>query len=341
MTNFILIMIKPLSRYLMLLLIVSFGNCRQDFSITADYKEIPIVYGLLSAVDSIHYLRIHKIYLDKNTSALIQAQNPDSIYYPDILDVNIIELETGRRIKLDRIDGDTAGLKKDSGIFAGSPNILYRYIDSVRPRYTYHLTIENLQSGLVASATTPIVKPFTSLIPNKKYRIYWSDIPNEVITFSWQNAENSAVYEMDIEFFYYEVPKGTKDTVLRSLRWNLFKNKFTYNQTPGFIIQQPYRTEQFFQYIGSHLENDPKTDKIPAYVKFYLTAGGIVLGEYISNQIVKNGITGAMASPEYTNIENGAGFFSSRITLEYKNPLVSETFETLVSGQFTRHIKFK
>jgi hypothetical protein len=342
MINFISDMGRLFFNYVILMSFAfSFGGCKQDFVITADYKEIPVIYGLLSARDSIHYIRIQKIYLDKNTNALIQAQNADSIYYPNILDVNVTELETGRRMKLNRINGDTIGLIKNTGIFANTPNILYRFMDSVRPRYTYHLTIENLETGLVASATTGIVKPFIGLVPNEDYRIYWSDIPNEAITFSWRNAENAALYEMDIEFFYYEVPKGSKDTVLNSLRWNLFLNKFTYNQTPGFVITQTYRTEQFFQYIGSHIENNPKTDKIPVYVKFYLTAGGNILGEYISNQIVKNGFTGAMVSPYYTNIENGAGLFSSRFTLEYTNPLVSETFETLVSGEFTRHIKFK
>src|SRR5947209_3608613 len=102
------------------------SGCKKDFDITANYKEIPIVYGLLNAQEFTHYVRIQKGYLiDGN--ALIAAGVADSIYYPDVLTVKLKAQPNGSIYNLTRIDGNTVGLPKDSGIFANSPNILYTF----------------------------------------------------------------------------------------------------------------------------------------------------------------------------------------------------------------------
>ena len=46
--------------FIAVLLITLFTGCKQDFDITADYIEVPVVYGLLNQQDDTSYIRIQK-----------------------------------------------------------------------------------------------------------------------------------------------------------------------------------------------------------------------------------------------------------------------------------------
>ena len=61
-----------------------FNSCSNDFDLVDTWKDIPIVYGLLNVNDSVQYIRVEKAFLDEETSALVIAQEPDSLYYGNI-----------------------------------------------------------------------------------------------------------------------------------------------------------------------------------------------------------------------------------------------------------------
>src|SRR5579871_1777569 len=96
-----------------------YQSCSTTFNSAAPYKNITIVYGLLSLSDTATYIKIEKAYLDQNGNALVEAQNPDSIYYPqetvnatlEAYDVNGSLVNT---TTLNRVDGATQGLNKDT-----------------------------------------------------------------------------------------------------------------------------------------------------------------------------------------------------------------------------------
>lgn len=315
--------------------------CKQNFRVTADYKEIPIVYGLLDQTDSIHYIRIQKAFLDQNTSAILQSSVPDSIYYPDILEVSIKELETDHVFNLSRINGDTIGILKEKGLFAQSPNILYRFSGILDPDRTYQLNILNTVTGLQVSSETDLVGKFKSIIPNPSYLIYWSDIVDQIISLSWKSADNAKVYQLSMDFVYKEIQNGTTDTVIKEVNWSIFNNRILYTEFSDYIFSFEFRTERFFQYMGTQIPENPNVSRIADFGRFHLTAGGNSLGDLIAHQYVQNGLTGAMASPEYTNIKNGNGIFSSRYQLIIENPFTSETHESLKNSVYTRHLGFK
>ena len=77
-----------------LILITGFvflSSCSNEIDINADFREIPIVHGLLNVEDSVHYLRIQRAFIDENTSALTLAQDANQIYYGDQLEVYVDE----------------------------------------------------------------------------------------------------------------------------------------------------------------------------------------------------------------------------------------------------------
>jgi len=61
-------------------LLTVFSSCKTDFSLTGDYEEKPLIYGLLDPNESVQLFRIQKAFLGEE-SAFIMAQSPDSSYF--------------------------------------------------------------------------------------------------------------------------------------------------------------------------------------------------------------------------------------------------------------------
>src|SRR5437763_8212539 len=113
-----------------IILSVLYASCSTDFNVTTTWKDITIVYGLLDASDTAQYIKVGKAFLDPSTNALTIAQNPDSLYYKE-LNVALYDNITGTTIQLEKVDGNLEGLVKDTGIFANSPNTLYKTTQSL------------------------------------------------------------------------------------------------------------------------------------------------------------------------------------------------------------------
>ena len=92
----------------------------------SDWKSIPVVYGLINAQDTAHYIRVEKAFLDPNVSGPELARIPDSLYYDNIQ----VQIErTGSSedtYTLNRVDGNLEGFVREDGLFAKSPNYLYK-----------------------------------------------------------------------------------------------------------------------------------------------------------------------------------------------------------------------
>jgi hypothetical protein len=156
---------------LITVLLFTISGCKQDFDITSDYKEVTVVYGLLNARETTHYIRIQKGYLIEG-NASVAAGISDSIYYPaNVISAKIIPYlngsASGSEINLTRVNGNDIGLPKETGAFASDSNILYRFTGTLDPNKTYKLTITNNESGEVIYSETALVKDFEI---NKPYQ---------------------------------------------------------------------------------------------------------------------------------------------------------------------------
>ena len=84
--------------------------CSEDFTVSAPYKDITVVYGILNAADSAHYIRIQKGFMDENKSAIQISKEPDSSYYKSI-NVTMLEYTPNavNVLSLNRVDLDAEG----------------------------------------------------------------------------------------------------------------------------------------------------------------------------------------------------------------------------------------
>ena len=90
---------KKLFVYLSLVAgLVGFNACSTDVDLYANYKDIPVIYGLLNTSEDTNYVRINRAFSGSNEShinALNVALIADSCNYPGKLNAYIVEYKQG------------------------------------------------------------------------------------------------------------------------------------------------------------------------------------------------------------------------------------------------------
>ncbi len=325
-----------------------FNSCSTDFDLTAKYKEVMVVYGLLNIQDTEHYIRIEKAFLDESTSALLISQNPDSIYYEPGLEVIIRQLNSSGGedgvLYLERVNGDTLGMPKDSGIFANSPNILYRFKtpDSLKEDHSYQLEINNPATGKSVRSQTPLVNDFQFLFPSSTTP--WNPASPTPLTVQWRSAKNGKVYDLIVRFHYEEWDKVTPN--IRDPKFIdlvLARNIEAPNLEGGSNIQLPLSGEAFYLAVKSKIPVNPLVNRevvFPTF-DFLVNVGGEELYNYIRVNQSQLGITSQSAVTTYTNIENGLGIFSSRyFKVQSGIDMHPNGIDTLACGHITLGLGF-
>ena len=153
--------------FLILLTFLALTGCKTDFEVTAPYKETMVIYGQLNPVDHIQCVRISKAFLGEG-NALIMAQQQDSIYYSDSLDVKMeryldnVLMESHSLVKVDTIS-------KDAGTFSYPHQVFYAYTNPVHTDGSiYKITVKNTKSGFSATSSTHVIDSFPINSPTNK-----------------------------------------------------------------------------------------------------------------------------------------------------------------------------
>jgi len=322
--------------YLLFAIIGICSSCSNDLDIAAEYQETTVVYGLLNQADTVHYVQVFKGFLDENTNALHIAQIPDSIYYDDSLEVKVKLDEGSQTFFLEKIDAAQMGMSRNEGIFIDSPNYVYRFTGILNENAIYNLTITNKRTHHVVIAQTPIVKDFEIIRPAEPFPIdLATSSPNDI---QWRAAENAKVYQCLMRFFYEEWNRNTPSNVdTLFIDWLIFNN-FTDN-----VLVYKFDGTEFLAFLGTQLQADLDINRraLADSVEFRFFVGAADLYEYIRVSGSQSGITSLQVKPEYTNVTNGLGIFSSRYSKTVYNIRLSDrSLDSLTCGRFTRDLNF-
>lgn len=326
---------KKLKLLLATLLLISsaslFVSCETDIDVTAEWKDITIVYGLLSQNDSVHYLKINKAFLGDGNS-IEYAKESDSLSYFGNLDVTITEVSEDGATRTFHFD--TVTVQKEPGLFA-ERQLVYKSVfdmpadltdnnNSNDKTYEYKLLIVNKVTGKEIKSETILVKDFSIQTPRTGQPTidYLIDNPAQV---KWKSAENARRYDVYIRFWFEEV-FNTTDTIDRYIDWNLGSIKSnTLNGGEELIIQ--YKPTAIYD-IGNSLipytdaqKENSVTSRLTNIVEYTIVASGDELSTYIDVNGPTSGII--QDRPEYTNIDNGLGLFSARFVK--KSPIMVGT----------------
>ena len=289
---------------LLLSLILFFGACETDFDIDAEWKEITIVYGLLDQLDTNHYFRINKAFLGGNALEVVKIE--DSSSYKNDLEVVLEGWNAGSLMQ--SINCDTTTISdKDTGMWYNPYMVVYKGEGMLNENYEYRLFIKNTVSGKEITAETKVVQDFSILRPYAGGKATFN--PGYTTKFSWKSAENGMRYEPLIRFNYFEVPNGTTDTIPKFMLWPQ-GTQFATNSSGSEELEIYVSGDAFYENLDRKLDKTFVGHRLAGLVDYVISVAGVEYDTYMK----VNGPSFSLVQdrPEYTNIENGYGLFSSR-----------------------------
>ena len=312
---------------------IVFTACETDFDVNAEWEEVTVVYGLLDAGDEnkTQKIKISKTFLGE-MAAPQMAQYADSINFDSgELAVKVIRLKNNG--DSDTIILDEVPTTRSSGIFNNSI-MMYTFENedkflsdklSTSENYEYMLSVKNNITGNEVSSATNIVSNFNfdmgagfpfgfieTWIPGNSSATKFS---STVVT--WGNSNDNGVqYQIDLIFNYQE-NNIDKDLI------------YTTSVLEG-TSQFAFEGEKFFNFLKKELVKDPLIERKFIDIDLVMTVGSEDLKTY---RIINEEITGIVQErPQFTNVNNGIGLFSSRFSKTRKGfDIADRTIDYLVS----------
>ena len=331
-------------RLFLFFLIISITSCKTDVDINAPYKDVSIVYGILDPNDSIHYIKINKSFAGQADVKDMAKVRDSSEYNPKDLVVEIMEIGgLNRKFTLK----DTLIGNKELGYFYGPESILY-YFKTTQPLnnsggVSYSLKIRNNSLNKEISATTKLVKPFIieSPGPTAEKKISFADdkgLLNFPTKVKWKSATYARRYDIKMVFNYFEITSNGDTIVPKPIEW-ISKGIKSSSPNGNESMEAEFTGLEFYSKIMNEIPDDAQVKRLAYSLDFYIYAAGEDLSTYIEVTEPSKGLV--QDKPEYSNLKNAFGIFSSRSNQKVLNKgLSAGTARFLKVSDYTRSKNF-
>lgn len=321
-----------------------FVSCSTDIDLMADYKEIPVVYGLLDANADTNFIKITRVFYVQG-DAYQMAQNPDSSNYPGKLDVRLVEYCNNDSIREIVLDTITIHDKQPGTFYAPNQKLYYTTEplgkNSSSKQYSYRLKavlpdrVLTTKADLVGSNSFDV----QSLALNFSKQ-YFDAVPRHFLFFP---AVKGAIYQVSFSFTFLEQREPDGDSVPRTMTWDIgtYMDDYYSLHMDGDAYIILYRPELFYQKLKEFVGDDTTLVDVRRYIDDFpaevtIVAGGEKLRQYVYNNNTESGFS--QGDNEFSLIDGGYGVFSSRMTMSRKVRLGGETVPELVA---MTHWRFK
>jgi len=336
------------------------ASCNNDLEITADWKDVPVVYGILNAQDTVHHVKLNRAFLGQG-DVMMMAQEFDSLYYnEEKTGLRLVEYRStaGQFVETKSIEMQpTDEFVKPEGIFSSPAQIVYKTTEQLDHNKFY--TAEVYDKGVdsvIASNTVPIdvLGSLQMIKPNSYSPLNF--VPNSYVSKAeWRSVEGGKLYELKIRFHYVEQQiADLSDTVHKYIDW-VFAYRQSSGTTGGESMGITIDAEQFLNFLAVNIQEDPDVYRQVAGMKGVHGASGfsithscmdftlLVAGEELSTYILLNENSGSIVTerPEYTTIENGLGILSSRTSDFIEGVKINNlSNDEITINDITKHLNF-
>ncbi|NOT36245.1 MAG: DUF4249 family protein [Saprospiraceae bacterium] len=317
-----------------LVFVIGLSSCSEDFQLTEPYKDIPVVYGFLKNFDTAQYIRVERLFVNEDISAIELAKNVDSIYYQNAV-VKLNNLTTNKSYTLKKVNMIDEGYARDSGNFATRPNYMYKILTSelnLINNHIFKLTINRGDGKPEVSSTITLLDSTSFSSPPKEDREI-TLLPNSFSSFAWREIKNAGIYNFELNVLITEKNKVTNTIENKVLNWKLGKDLI--NRSVGF------KNEEFYIFLKENLEKDSKYERILKGVELILLSAGKELKTFNDIRNANTGITASQEIPRYTNLSEGFGLFTNVYQLKKFYTLDLLTLEALTTNEHTSQLGFK
>lgn len=315
-----------------------FTTCSTELDLLDDWKETTVVYGLIDQTQQKQYIRIQKAFLGPN-NAYDMAQQYDSINYINQLDVRVERLQpNGNLVDFVQFQPDTF-YNKQPGDFYAPMYVIYSAQQTpswYTGNYTYRLVVNNASTGNTVTSTTRVIGGFNITSPNFQTIGFASNNVNYKVEIKWQSAANAQFYQLAMVMHYTEVLFNSTVRQRATNQW-VIGGIASPSGTTGEQIK--FDPESFYRFVAGQIaQNDSVVERRCDSVRFYVYAGGKELDDYMRI----NGPSSSLAQerPQYTNIENGIGVFSSRTVTTRAYTITNQSLDSLSRGRYTCRLRF-
>jgi hypothetical protein len=296
--------------FLILPLLLFTWSCEENFDVNAPYKDITIVFGLLDPAEDTVFLKINKAFLGDG-NVMEMAKIEDSSIYVNGLQATIEEWENGDFIKSYTLDTITIN-NKEEGTFYNPYQIIY--FTTYEPVTSREYRLKVIVNSKEITAKTNLINDFNISKPNAGSASVQFSKGNEG-TIEWKSAEYGKRYEVVIRIHYKEVLFNSTDTAFKYIDWGMGTKKSTSDKGGEEMIIK-YSNDNFYNILHDQVPyEDPATEanvkeRFTNNVDFIIAVAANELNTYMEVNEPSNSII--QERPEFSNVTNGMGIFSSR-----------------------------
>ena len=351
---------------LVLSLIALFTSCDNDLKIIADWKDVPAVYGILNAQDSVHYIKLNRAFLGQG-DVMMMAQEFDSLHFSvDQVGIRLLEKEEDDVPSQNGTNWQTRNtyeleptneFVRPEGVFSSPTQTIYKTTAPLNKDFYYSVEVYRKSNDTIIAQTDgliPILSPLSVINPNTYSPLVI--LPNSYVPkVQWRSVSGGKMYELSMRFNYMEFPiSGESDTLFKSIEIN-YPSIFSIDTDGGDNMSYPLSYDQFLGFIAANIPDDPLVrrlvvgfDSSPigtgvsikhACLDFSLSAAGEDLATYLLLNENSNSLV--LDRPEYSNIENGVGILSSRTVKSVNGvKITNQTNDEIAKSEVTKHLNF-
>ena len=300
------------------LLLCLFTQCKNDIDINAPWLETPVVFGLLDANSNVQYIRIQKTYQNSISQNTQQgAQYPDSLYF-DSLVVKVTSTSS-ESFTFNKITAP-----KESGFFTSDE--AYIYTADFRPRAdgrVYNLEIFSPQTGKTYRGRTFIMGiADTAQAPSGlPYSIRLRTDSVSFFNVRFKPGANTFVYDTYVRLRYTEF-NTNGDSSQKIVEFPISQNLLTRDISASEYTRRVVSAPDMLGFFRTELSNDPTVSRKFRGLDYIFAGGSQDLKLFIDISRTQNSFV--QNKPEFSNIDNGLGIFSSRSISTFSNVVLAD-----------------
>lgn len=328
---------KKLNFILLALFAFIISSCNTKVDLYSDKGESTVVYFMLDTSVDTNFVKITKSFIG-NANEL--AQNYDTCNYKiGEIDVKLVRVKNGKQMQMNPIQ-KWIPYNPNSMFYSGCYQTYYYTTEKLASGEKYKLVITR-NDGVVVSSEAVTVDNFAFRVPTTDQkinfdmsalnRVKWANVGD-----SWET--NAAMFEVVIYFRYEELQPGATEWVDKEIKWTLGQRKAEeIFSTDEYLYSMPYTPNALFNIIGTdpYLKNNSPVGVIRNIKKVRYEISGI--GDELYNYMIINNSSSAIQdTPEYSNINNGIGLMSARVTHTQKN-LINDLSRKKIVADFPEY----
>lgn len=298
-------------------LLAGLTSCNEELDFTGTSVQSPVIYCLLNANDSVHYVKITRTFSGANNAQEV-AQIADSSYF-NTVEVKIQEVIANQVTRTWILD-DTLITTKDPGAFYAPDQRLYYFKTTpgapLASNATYKFTAKVNNGEFTVTGETAMVTGVNITNPTSLGAYGFMTTSNGQLIYSNQSIKvtngNARIIDARLTVYFNEYFNG--NPIEKSFVWKI-------GELNGDEIQGTYSTflangQTFFTLIKQNITDDPTiTRRELTRMNLAVTGGSDELSKYILVNQPSSSL--AQNKPSYTNLtcsdgRPAIGIFSSR-----------------------------